>query len=93
MISLILQLSTIAGICGSVVGSAELTDSGLELGETMSNNEQKTTVYLVSRGSYDDYYIVGVFSTLEKAEEIASRYPRSDTPDIDDFVIDEVKYK
>lgn len=33
------------------------------------------TVFVVTIGEYDDYRIVGVFSTKEKAEGYGRRYP------------------
>jgi hypothetical protein len=37
-------------------------------------------VYLVSRGEYDDRYIVGIFSSLEKAK---SAFPKGNWQNID----------
>lgn len=36
-----------------------------------------TTIYVVTRGSYSDYQIVGVFSTKEKAEAFTEFYPKT----------------
>ena len=46
-----------------------------------------TTVYLVSSGSYSDYSVRGIYSTLEKAEARARLV--SDANEVSEFELDE----
>ena len=51
-------------------------------------------VYIVTRGEYSDYHIVGVYSTKEKAQEICDAISTSgtywDEPQVEEYEMDEL---
>lgn len=48
-----------------------------------------TKIYVVTKGEYSDYSIVGVYSNREKAEEVVERKPGGEWAGIDTFEIEE----
>jgi hypothetical protein len=47
-------------------------------------------IYLVTSGSYSDYGIDAAFSTREKAQELIDRLEWDDTPNIEEWAVDEL---
>ena len=50
---------------------------------------EMSDVYVVTEGEYEDYHIVAIFSTLEKAEAFTDRF--NSEYDIESFELDPVK--
>ncbi len=59
---------------------------------------EPTKVYVLTAGSYSDYYIIGIFSDRAAAEDAKREYDSSDAPlrdynranEVDEYVLDEL---
>lgn len=50
-----------------------------------------TTAYIVTRGEYSDYHIVGVFSARDAAQSFIERITdRYDNPQIEEYILDAI---